>query len=288
MAGKTSGLDCSGGLSHGRAVRSSTSNLLLLATLAAAAGIVGLVLWRMGEKPPAGRIGFQDADEPLGMPASGAPDHRFHFLSAWQTAQIPQAVRFDPPMGTEHGGLVYNAQKFWEMNEMRGGHHAGDDLNGIGGMNSDLGDPVFSTADGLVLYAGEPSPGWGKLVVVAHKTPDGKTLHSMYAHLDRIDMARGALVPRGGKIGTVGTANGYYPAHLHFEMRTSDGVDIGAGYAMHPLNRLDPMATVASLRNAPPDDLTNSPMAVALVTGDAPWTSLEIQGAEKFSDLPEK
>jgi len=267
-------------------MRSSTSNFLLLATLAAAAGILGVVLWRMGEKPPAGRIGFQDADGPLGMPRSGAPDHRFHFLSAWQTVQIPQAPRFDSPMGSEHGGLVYNAQKFWEMNEMRGGHHAGDDLNGIGGMNSDLGDPVFSTADGFVLYAGEPSHGWGKLVVVAHKTPDGRTLHSMYAHLDRIDVARGALVPRGGKIGTVGTANGNYPAHLHFEMRASDGVDIGAGYAMYPLNRLDPMATVASQRNATPDALSPSPLIHAVATAGKAWTSLEIQGAEKFSDLP--
>lgn len=175
-------------------------------------------------------------------------------------AQIPRATRFDPPMGTEHRGLVYNAQKFWEMNVKRGGHHTGDDLNGIGGMNTDLGDPVFSTADGLVLYAGEPSPGWGKTVVIAHKTVDGKLLHSMYAHLHRMDVRPGVLVARGGKIGTVGTANGFYPAHLHFEMRASDGVDIGAGYTAEPLNRLDPMATIAGLRNAQIDELSPSPL----------------------------
>jgi murein DD-endopeptidase MepM/ murein hydrolase activator NlpD len=239
---------------------------MMLLTLAAAAGIAGVVLWRLGEKPPAAPIGLQNADTPLAMPESGVPDHRFHFLSAWQTARIPHATRFDPPLGSEHGGLVYNAQKFWEMNEKRGGNHTGDDLNGIGGMNTDLGDPVFSVADGLVLYAGEPSPGWGKLVVIGHRMTDGKTLHSMYAHLDRIDAARGALVPRGGKVGTVGTANGYYPAHLHFEMRASDGVDIGAGYAMYPLNRLDPLATVATLRNAADDALSPSPLSRALET----------------------
>ncbi len=258
----------------------------MLLTLAAAAGIVGMVLWRMDGKAPAARIGFQDADPPLTMPGQGAPDHRFHFLSAWQTAQIPLATRFDPPMGSGHGALTYNAQKYWEMNEKRGGRHTGDDLNGIGGMNTDLGDPVFSVADGLVLYSGEPSPGWGRLVVIAHRTPDGKTLHSMYAHLDRIDVPRGALVPRGGKVGTVGTANGNYPAHLHFEMRASDGVDIGAGYAMYPLNRLDPTATVDRLRNTVPEDLTTSPLAVALSSREnAPWTSIEIQGAEKFSEI---
>ena len=233
-----------------------SSNAGLLLTLVVAAVVVAIVVGRVGPLR-----GVQAADSPLSMPAQGEPDYRFHFLSAWQTAQIPRALRFDPPMGSDHGGLVYNAQKYWDINEKRGGHHTGDDLNGIGGMNTDLGDPVFSTADGLVLYAGEPSPGWGKLVVIAHKAPDGKTLHSMYAHLNRIDVAIGALVPRGGKVGTVGTANGYYPAHLHFEMRASDGVDIGGGYAMQPLNRLDPGATVNSLRNADADALSPSPLA---------------------------
>lgn len=205
------------------------------------------------------------ADGPLSMPVTGEVDHRFHFLSAWQAVQIPRALRFDPPMGSDHAGLVYNAQKFWEMNERRGGRHTGDDLNGIGGMNTDLGDPVFSTADGLVVYTGEPSPGWGKLVVIAHKAADGRPLHSMYAHLDRIDVELGALVARGGILGTVGTANGYYPAHLHFEMRASDGVDIGAGYAMFPLNRLDPMATVSALRNAAPAELSPAPMKRLLI-----------------------
>lgn len=198
------------------------------------------------------------------MPTKGEVDHRFQILSAWEIAEIPRALRFDPPLGTEHGGLVYNAQKYWEMNDRRGGHHAGDDLNGIGGMNTDLGDPVLSTADGLVLYSGEPSSGWGKLVVIAHKVPDGRTLHSMYAHLDRIDVSIGVLVPRGGRVGTVGTANGYYPAHLHFEMRASDGVDIGAGYAAFLMNRLDPGAMVDSLRNAAADALSPSPLGLVL------------------------
>ena len=211
------------------------SKLLILLVLVALAGAVFLL------KRQAPEI---DADSPLAMPANGEPDHRFHFLSAWQTAEIPRALRFDPPLGSNHGGLVYNAQKFWEMNDKRGGHHTGDDLNGIGGMNTDLGDPVFCTAD-------------------------GRPLHSMYAHLHRIDVAPGALVPRGGKVGAVGTANGYYPAHLHFEMRTSDGVDIGAGYAMFPLNRLDPAATISALRNAGAEELSPAPLVRMLAADGA-------------------
>ena len=267
-------------------MRKPSANLMILITLIAAAGMVAWVISRVDRGGEVVRIGFQDADAPLAMPENGGPDHRFHFLPAWQRAEIPRALRFDPPMGSEHGGLVYNAQKFWEMNEKRGGHHTGDDLNGIGGMNTDLGDPVYSVADGLVLYAGEPSPGWGKMLVIAHAAADGRMLHSMYAHLHRIDVAVGALVVRGARIGSVGTANGSYPAHLHFEVRASDGVDIGAGYVMVPLNRLDPAATLEELRNAEPDELSDSPLAIALAGNDASWTDLEIEGAEKFSSLP--
>src|SRR6478752_6936532 len=241
------------------------SNVPTLFAILVAAGIAGFLIWHF-----AGGAGKEiDADWPLPMPANGEVDHRFHFLSVFETARIPLATRFDPPLGSDHGGLVYNAQKFWEMNVKRGGHHTGDDLNGIGGMNTDLGDPVFCVAGGLVIYAGEPSPGWGKLVVVAHRAPDGRPLHSMYAHLERIDVVLGALVPRGGNIGKVGTANGYYPAHLHFEMRASDGVDIGAGYAAYQLNRLDPLGTISALRNAADDELSPSPLARVLARGGA-------------------
>ena len=125
--GKNGGLDCPLGVSHHSGVRKPSLFLALLLTLLMVAGVVALRYWA------AEHIGYQDADPPLGMPVSGPPDHRFLFLSPWQTASIPRALRFDLPMGTEHGALVYNAQLFWDMNEKRGGHHTGDDLNGIGG-----------------------------------------------------------------------------------------------------------------------------------------------------------
>jgi hypothetical protein len=238
-----------------------------LGFLTAAAALLGIALWqdRAPETPAVEALtGFQEADAPLFLPADGRPRYRLHAFPAWQLAAIPVAIRFEPPLGSEHGALTYNAQRFWEMNDSHGGHHTGDDLNGIGGMNTDLGDPVFAAADGLVCFTGEPSPGWGKVVIVAHRGRDGRLLESMYAHLDRIEVEPRALVARGEKVGTVGTAGGRYPAHLHFEMGRGDGVDVGAGYSLFPLNRLDPEATIREWAAAPADDLAPSPLAAAL------------------------
>ncbi|GAA5482622.1 M23 family metallopeptidase [Haloferula sargassicola] len=232
---------------------------------------------------------YQTADAPLFLPEDGKPRHRLHQLSAWDLASVPEAARFDAPMGGANGALTYNAQPFWEMNQGRGGHHTGDDLNGIGGMNTDLGDPVTATADGLVIYAGEPSPGWGNTVILAHRAADGRLLQSMYAHMHEIDVAVGALVARGDRIGMVGTSNGYYPAHLHFEMRESDGADIGAGYSLNPLNRLDPEGTVAELRGAPADRPA-PPMLPLAMFRDQPWNLLELspEDAARLGDIMQR
>ena len=247
-----------------------TANLLFPAALLCGVGMVVAAWWRVTHDGPQ-RIHFsgpQAAAAPFAMPADGEPpDLRLRALTPWQLARTPVATRFDPPLGGESSALVYNAQPFWEMNERRGGHHTGDDLNGIGGMNTDLGDPVFATADGLVVYAGDPSPGWGNIVILNHRTAAGECLQSMYAHLDRIDVTPGEWVARGWRIATVGTAHGMYPAHLHFEIRRGDGVDIGGGYGQQPLNRLDPAATVRALRGAAADDLAPSPLGVALRAG---------------------
>ena len=259
----------------------------LLIILVLAAGLIGYAVWKSAQTgvEEVKIVGFQGFDAPLEIPADGKPDMRFHFLSAWQANQVPEASRMDTPMGSENGALVYNAQKFWEMNDKRGGHHSGDDLNGIGGMNTDLGDPVFAAGDGLVVFTGNPSPGWGNIVILAHRDAEGKPIHTMYAHLLDYNAKLGALVARGEEIGRVGTANGYYPAHLHFEARSSDGIDIGAGYTALPLNRLDPAAVVAALHDSGPDGISPAALEFADLAPELPWTGLEIKGADKMPEL---
>jgi murein DD-endopeptidase MepM/ murein hydrolase activator NlpD len=226
--------------------------------------------------PPLGEIhslkNWQAADAPVGYPVGVTKeskgyvpefDPRFVLLDAFERYELPLAKRFESPMGSETGALTYNAQPFGSDNPARGGAHTGDDLNGIGGMNTDLADPVYAVGDGSVLYAGEPSPGWGKTVIVGHRREDGSIHQSMYAHLHRIDVPRGGLVSRGQQLGTVGTAGGRYPAHLHFEMRASESIDFGAGYTRFASNRLDPGATVDAARHPDPAYLAPAASAIA-------------------------
>ena len=84
-------------------------------------------------------------------------------------------------------------------------------------------------------------------------------METVYAHLDRLNVAVGMEVGRGEVIGWVGNAGGAYPAHLHFEVRDGDVAAPGGGYFDGPLNRREPVAWLAARRGAPAVALNPSP-----------------------------
>ena len=214
----------------------------VLLTLALTAVVIGMIWLRFGSSPS------------LGLPPL---DPAFVRLTPLEVATLPLATRFDMPMGSEHGALTYNARPF------RISRHLGDDLNGIGGGNSDLGDAVYAAGAGRVVYAGSPGPGWGKMILIAHRLPEGDELghvvQTVYAHLQSIRAEVGQLVQRGHQIGTVGTAEGAYLAHLHFEVRLGPYVNPGQGYADTPLNRVAPEQFIRANRGAGADILNPPP-----------------------------
>src|SRR5947199_9452777 len=87
-----------------------------------AAGLLGMLAWRLA--PELTRPTHLDT-------ASQIP-------SPFELASLPLATRFDFPLGSEHAALAYNAQRFTEN------HHLGDDLNGIGETNADIGGPTYA------------------------------------------------------------------------------------------------------------------------------------------------
>ncbi|WP_103864634.1 M23 family metallopeptidase [Aquimarina sp. I32.4] len=143
------------------------------------------------------------------------------------------ATSFDFPVGKPNAKGYYNAQKFKENN------HLGDDWNGVGGGNTDMGDPIYTIANGYVSFAKDIQGGWGKVIRVIHKFK-GKYYESVYAHCNSILVKEGDLIKKGVQIGTIGNANGIYKAHLHLEIRDSIFMDIGGGYAIETGGYLDP------------------------------------------------
>jgi hypothetical protein len=179
----------------------------------------------------------------------------FQIAPAILLASLPDAARFDFPIGSEHGALTYNAQPFTEN------RHLGDDLNGIGGENSDLGDPVYAVADGQVQLAEEAGEGWGNVIILLHayrENGERKYVQSYYGHIETILVEPKQNVRRGEQIATIGTANGKYWAHLHFEMREFTTRFIGPGYRDDPRGWIDPTAFIASHRGAAEDDVGRS------------------------------
>mgnify|MGYP003639572503 CR=1 FL=1 len=219
-----------------------------------------VIVFRIGKKAesevdidlPLARIGLINPGE------DAVFDPAFSVASPTELVRAPVASTFSYPVGSQHGALTYNAQPF--MTD----RHLGDDLNGIGGWNSDLGDPVYAVADGEVTFAGWPSDGWGNVVILLHELPDGQMIETFYGHLDRIAVPVGQQMRRGELIGTIGTANQRYLAHLHFELRRYPTIDVGAGYFDSKLGRLSGEFSLKKWRGRPDDRLSSPPAGTDL------------------------
>lgn len=137
-----------------------------------------------------------------------------------KSVRVNIADGFDFPVGKPDAAGYYKSRGL----RLRSPRHYGEDWNGRGGGNSDLGDPVYAIADGIVTFAANVRGGWGNVVLTRHAYRDPGTgkvkyIDTLNGHLDRIMVKLGQTVKRGQQIGTIGTNFGMYPAHLHFEMR---------------------------------------------------------------------
>lgn len=106
-------------------------------------------------------------------------------------------------------GEIYQRTKF------KGQMHTGLDINRCDDVDEGL--PVYSIADGLIIFAGVGAGSWGNLVVIKH--PDG--MWSRYGHLKNIAarIKKGENCSRGTLLGTIGRGHKeQFNAHLHFDM----------------------------------------------------------------------
>lgn len=76
------------------------------------------------------------------------------------------------------------------------------------------GEPVFVTADGVVIEVIKSRKGLGNVVTVSH---NGGYV-TRYAHLADIEVKKGRKVKRGDRIGYVGVSGSSFAPHLHYEV----------------------------------------------------------------------
>jgi len=142
-------------------------------------------------------------------------------LASEETANVRLADGFDCPVG--HDG----AKRYYKARGFRPNGHLGEDWNGAGGGDTDLGDPVYCTAHGIVVFARDFRMGWGNVVIVRHAYLENSETHfvdSLYGHLQSFTVSEGQTVTRGQRIGSIGNNRGMYDAHLHFEIRKNLGI----------------------------------------------------------------
>ena len=128
------------------------------------------------------------------------------------TAFTRLADGFDFPIGKP------DAQGYYKARGFRSRGHLGEDWDGIRGGDTDLGDPIYSIGDGVVVFARDCHMGWGNVIIVRHSYREGgtiKNIDALYGHLNSMLAHRGQAVSRGQKIATMGNAHGLYDAHLH-------------------------------------------------------------------------
>lgn len=174
------------------------------------------------------------------LAAAAAPRPTSDRFDAWLKADFPVADGFDFAVGDADGrgdyvdrktGRThrgwYVATSFAERYSL--GIHPGEDWNGAGGGNTDLGQDVHAVAHGRVAFAEHCGKLWGNVVLIDHvfyENHERRSIRSAYVHLGEIRVKAGGVVRRRDVIGSVGRdPDGLYPAHLHLELRWNAMLD---------------------------------------------------------------
>jgi murein DD-endopeptidase MepM/ murein hydrolase activator NlpD len=166
------------------------------------------------------------------------------FFTANILPSLPVADEFDTPLRPPDGMGVTISMPFMEKG------HLGEDWTTAKG-DAALGEPVYSVADGWVSVAQNFESAWGNVVFVCYRLPEGRFppfVEVMYAQLQTLTVKPGDFVKRGQQIGTVGNDNGFYLAHLHWEVRQTVGLGLGAGFNSRSDGWLGPSDFLAAHR----------------------------------------
>jgi len=83
-------------------------------------------------------------------------------------------------------------------------------------ISGNLGEAVWASDAGVIVYAGWNDYGYGNMIMIDH----GNGFQTLYAHLSALNVACGQSVGQGDVIGAIGSTGHSSGAHLHFEIRS--------------------------------------------------------------------
>jgi LysM repeat protein len=119
---------------------------------------------------------------------------------------------YEGPIG--YGTFVWPAPNHWlsGYDYSPSTNHWGIDIGGS------MGDAIYATDSGVVVYAGWNDYGYGNVIVIDH----GNGWQSLYAHLSSYNVECGSYVYQGDVIGAMGSTGNSSGPHLHFELRSDE------------------------------------------------------------------
>lgn len=137
----------------------------------------------------------------------------------------PPAISRDNPAvaatyGPGHCGTIYTGAVgvgvfIWPTTERwLSGYQYAPPIHPAIDIAGSIGNPVWASDNGVVVYSGWSNYGYGNLVVIDH----GNGWQTLYAHLNSIDVGCGQSVNQGQRIGGLGTTGNSSGAHLHYAM----------------------------------------------------------------------
>ena len=176
--------------------------------------------------------------------------HLSAFAQSGSTMRVRLADGFDFPVGKPDADGFYKARGYWPNG------HMGEDWNGRGGGDTDLGEPIYAMGRGVVIFSQNIGVGWGNCILVRHifREADGKIamVDSLYAHLHERKAKLHDLVEKGQLVGTMGSNNGMYPVHLHLEVRKNLHIGMNRSqFARDSSNYYSPTAFINARRVLP-------------------------------------
>ena len=182
-----------------------------------------------GAEAAASAASIKDQPQVLKLPYSEQAVAQVEGAQHAQTVQASAATKpaTDSKTGTKPGmkqgevvvtaGIAADGTPVkWEMptsGKVVAGFSEAENRKGVD-IAGKLGQPIYASAPGKVIFCGSGLRGYGKLVIIKHNA----TYLSAYAHNDKLLVKEGQIVSKGQMIAQMGSTDADRVA-LHFEIR---------------------------------------------------------------------